>query len=193
MANKESTLTNMVVALLVITLLASASLGAVYEVTKEPIAAAKLAKKIEAISEVIPLFTNNPNDEVYKIADGKDTLYLYPGKNGEELVGTAVESFTMLGFSGEIKVMVGLLPDGTINDVTVLEHNETPGLGDKMDKKKSGFALQFQGKNPNDFKISVKKDGGDVDAITASTISSRAFCDAVERAYNAYMNNNQED
>lgn len=190
MAKKESTLVNMVVALLVITLVASASLGAVYEVTKEPIAAAKLAKKIAAISEVIPPFTNNPNNEVYKIGMGKDTLYFYPGKNGEELVGTAVETFSNTGFNGQIKVMVGLLPDGTINDVTVLEHNETPGLGDKMEKKKSDFTIQFQGKNPQDFEIAVTKDGGNVDAITASTISSRAFCEAVEKAYNAYINKN---
>ena len=83
--------------------------------------------------------------------------------------------------------MVGLLPDGTINDISVLEHKETPGLGDKMDKEKSDFSLQFQGKDPKNFAINVRQDGGDVDAITASTVSSRAFCDAVIRAYNAFM------
>jgi electron transport complex protein RnfG len=65
----------------------------------------------------------------------------------------------------------------------VLAHKETPGLGDKMDASKSDFPLQFKGKNPADFKLHVTKDGGNVDAITAATISSRAFCDAVERAY----------
>ena len=169
----------MVIALVVITFVAAASLGGVYEVTKEPIAAAKLAKKNRAISEVIPQFTNNPGDEEYKIPVDGDTLYFYPGRAEDKLVGTAIESFTRMGFSGEIKVMVGLLPDGTINDVAVLEHSETPGLGDKMDKKKSDWSLQFQGKNPADFKIAVTKDGGEIDAITASTISSRAFCDAV--------------
>jgi len=104
-----------------------------------------------------------------------------------ELVGTAVETFTKIGFSGVIKVMVGLLPDGTINDVTVLKHAETPGLGDKMEKKKSDWSLQFRGKDPRAFKLTVTKDGGDVDVITASTISSRAFCDAVSRAYSSYM------
>ncbi len=83
--------------------------------------------------------------------------------------------------------MIGFLPDGTIKDVAVLEHKETPGLGDKMERKKSDWSLQFQGQNPATFKIAVTKDGGDVDAITASTISSRAFCDAVERAYITYM------
>jgi electron transport complex protein RnfG len=187
MAKKESNLKNMLFALVLITLVASASLGGIYQLTKEPIAAAKLEKKNNAIKQVIPEFDNSPTSEVYKEAVNGDTLYFYPGKKGGELVGTAVETFSMLGFSGEIKIMVGFLPDGTINDVALLEHEETPGLGDKMDRKKSEWSLQFQGKNPEDFSLMVKKDGGDVDAITASTISSRAFCDALSRAYEKYM------
>lgn len=190
MAKKESTIGNMLLALSLITFLASASLGAVYSVTKEPIAAAMLAKKNNAIREVIPEFNNVPSDEVYKVATDGDTLYFYPGKMDGTLVGTAVETFTRSGFSGEIRVMVGLLPDGTINDVSVLKHAETPGLGDKMEKKKSDWSLQFQGRNPAEFKVMVTKDGGDVDAITASTISSRAFCEAVQRAYINYSKDN---
>ena len=105
----------------------------------------------------------------------------------EKLIGTAVSTFTNQGFSGEIKLMVGFLPDGTIHNISVLEHKETPGLGDKMQKSKSDWSVQFNGKDPANFQLLVTKDGGDVDAITASTISSRAFCDAVQRAYNAYM------
>lgn len=189
MSKKESTLTNMVIALVVITLGASAALGGVYELTKDPIAAARLAKKNNAISSVIPAFDNVPTTDVYKVPVEGDTLFLYPGTLNGELIGTAVESFSMKGFSGEIKVMIGFLPDGTINDVAVLEHKETPGLGDKMDRKKSDWSVQFKGKNPAEFQISVTKDGGDIDAITASTISSRAFCDAVNKAYTTYMNN----
>jgi electron transport complex protein RnfG len=81
--------------------------------------------------------------------------------------------------------MVGFLADGSIFNIAVVSHSETPGLGDKMDISKSNFSVQFKGKNPEDFQISVKKDGGDVDAIAAATISSRAYCDAVLRAYNA--------
>ncbi|MBN1387442.1 MAG: RnfABCDGE type electron transport complex subunit G [Bacteroidales bacterium] len=191
MSKKESNLKNMFIALLVITFIASASLGGIYELTKEPIAAAKLEKKNSAIRQVIPEFDNSPTDDIYKKAVNGDTLYFYPGTKGGEPVGTAVETFSNLGFSGEIKIMVGFLPDGTINDVAVLEHAETPGLGDKMERKKSDWSLQFQGKNPESFRLSVKKDGGDVDAITASTISSRAFCDAVERAYEAFRSINQ--
>jgi len=187
MAKKESTLTNMLVALIVVTLVASTALGFVYQVTKEPIAAAKLAKKLDAIQKVVPPFDNDPNAEEYKMAVDGDTLRFYPAKSNGKLVGTAIETFTNQGFTGEIKVMVGITPDGIINEVAVLEHNETPGLGDKMERKKSDWSTQFQNKDPNDFKIAVKKDGGDIDGITASTISSRAFCDAVNRAYNAYL------
>ncbi|MDX2442332.1 MAG: RnfABCDGE type electron transport complex subunit G [Bacteroidales bacterium] len=187
MAKKESTLINMLVALIMVTLVASTALGFVYKVTKEPIAAAKLAKKLDAIQKVVPPFDNDPNAEEYKMPMDGDTLRFYPAKSNGELVGTAVETFTNQGFTGEIKVMVGITPDGIINDVAVLEHKETPGLGDKMERKKSDWSTQFQNKDPKDFKMAVKKDGGDVDAITASTISSRAFCDAVNRAYNAYL------
>ena len=179
----------MIIALVVITLGASAALGGVYELTKEPIAAAQPAKKNSAIRKLIPEFNNIPAEEEYKVAVEGDTLYFYPGKVEGELVGTAVETFTMKGFSGEIRLMVGFLPDGTIHDVAVLDHAETPGLGDKMERKKSEWSVQFQGKNPADFNISVTKDGGDIDAITASTISSRAFCDAVMTAYTTYMSN----
>lgn len=186
MAKKESNLKNMLVALVAITLVASAALGGIYELTKEPIAAAKLEKKNNAIRQVIPDFDNIPTAEVYKEAVNGDTIYFYPGKTGDVLVGTAVETFTNMGFSGEIRIMVGFLPDGTINDVAVLEHEETPGLGDKMERRKSDWSLQFQGQDPRSFRLAVKKDGGDVDAITASTISSRAFCDAVQKAYDKY-------
>jgi electron transport complex protein RnfG len=93
----------------------------------------------------------------------------------------------MTGFSGLVRLMVGLKPDGSIYSVSVLEHKETPGLGTHM--ADADFIGQFENQNPANFKVSVKKDGGQVDAITAATISSRAFCDAVMRAYKAYMEN----
>lgn len=184
---KESSFKNMVLTLLVISFFASAALAGVYMVTLKPIEAAKAAKINEAIQKVVPAFDNNPGNEVYKIPADGDTLRLYPARKGGKLVGTAIETFTNKGFAGHFTLMVGLLPDGTIKSVEVLAHKETPGLGDKMEKKKSNFSIQFEGKNPKNFKMMVKKDGGDVDAITASTITSRAFTDAVNRAYEAYM------
>ena len=81
--------------------------------------------------------------------------------------------------------MVGLNPDGSIYDSSVLDHAETPGLGTKMDLPK--FKDQYKGKDPAANNIKVTKDGGEIDAITAATISSRAFTDAIQRAYDAYM------
>jgi len=188
MAKKESTFGNMLLALFVISLVSSTALGFVYEFTKEPIRLVEINRTNAAIQAVVPEFDNQPAIEFYKVAIGKDSLKFYPAKKNGELIGTAVETFTMKGFSGLIKLMVGFAPDGSIIDISVLQHQETPGLGDKIDKKKSDFSLQFQGKNPSNFKLIVKKDRGDVDAITASTISSRAYCDAVQRAYDAYVN-----
>ena len=187
MAKKESSFLNMVLTLFLVTLIASAALGYVYELTKVPIAQSKMSKNTEAIKQVVPEFNNIPSDEVFSVfADGY-SLKFYPAKKDGKLVGTAIETFTNNGFSGNIKLMVGLLPNGAIYDIAVIEHKETPGLGDKMEKNKSNFSEQFKGKNPDNFKIKVTKDGGDVDAITASTISSRAYCDAVLRAYNNYI------
>ena len=117
---------------------------------------------------------------------------VYPAKKDGEIVGYAIEAATSKGFGGAIVLMVGFEPDGTIYNTAVISHTETPGLGDKIDVKKSNFSVQFNGKNPETFHLSVKKDGGDVDAITASTISSRAFCDAVETAYKTFKDIQQK-
>lgn len=179
----ESTLKNMVLTLFIITLVSASAVGIVYQITKEPIAQAKAAKITAAIAQVLPEFDNNIEEskQVKEIDGGEVTVYT--ATKGGEPVGYAIETFTNNGFSGLVKLMVGFLPDGTIKMIEVIQQNETPGLGDKMDRSKSDFAVQFDGKNPADFKLAVKKDGGDVDAITAATISSRAFVDAVDRAY----------
>ncbi|TVR72611.1 MAG: RnfABCDGE type electron transport complex subunit G [Marinilabiliales bacterium] len=187
MAKRESTFFNMVLALLTITLVASASLGFIYELTKEPIEAARAARKNNAIRAVVPDFDNSPTEEQYTIAAAGGELVFYPAKKDGELVGTAIETFTNRGFSGTIKLMVGLLPDGTIHGIEVLEHKETPGLGDKMESDKSDFSAQFEGQKPEDFRLRLRQDGGDVDGITATTISSRAYCEAVQLAYDLYI------
>lgn len=180
----QSSLKNMVIVLGSITLIAGAAVGGIYQLTKEPIEAAQAKKVNDAIAQVMPDFDNTPSAEtIDKEIDG-ETVKIYPATLAGEPVGYAIETFSKKGFGGNMSLMVGFLPDGTINDISVISHNETPGLGDKIQKSKSNFAVQFENKNPAEFKLAVKKDGGDVDAITASTISSRAFTDAVQRAYN---------
>lgn len=195
----------MVLVLTLITCISAALLATVNGLTKEPIEQAGINKINTAIQEVLPEFDNNPYEEqlnlplegegavqsyLYRDA-APESLTFYPATKNGELIGMAVETFTNQGFGGRIVLMVGFLPDGTINKVSVISHAETPGLGDKIESSKSNFSLQFEGKNPETFKLMVKKDGGDVDAITASTITSRAFCDAMVRAYNAYINQNK--
>jgi len=187
MAKRESNFKNMVVTLFAVTFIASGTLGFVYEITKEPIRMVEINNINNAITAIIPEFDNNPYEESFKIPTERDSLIFYPAKSGGETLGMAIETWSMKGFSGLIKLMVGFNMDGKIMDIVVLEHSETPGLGDKIKKEKSDFSLQFKGKDPADFKLAVTKDNGDVDAITASTITSRAYCDAVQRAYDKFM------
>ena len=192
MSKRESTFINMVLTLFLVTAVASSGLGFIYGITKEPIAEAKRIKKLNALRSTLPEFDNEPAELVEALFIDGDSVYLYKGYNQEKWIGTAVETFTNLGFSGKIRIMVGFNPDGSIFDISVLEHKETPGLGDKIEKKKSqdkktglSWSSQFKGKNPSQNELKVTKDGGEIDAITASTISSRAFCDAVNRAQKA--------
>ncbi len=181
---KESTFFNMFLALVVISVTAATALAYVNSITEKPIAYAQKQKQTDALKAVLPSFESV---EEKNIAVGADTLKAHYAYKNNELVGVAVESFTNKGFSGRIDLMVGFLANGNICNTQVLQHKETPGLGSKM--LESPFKDQFVGKNPSTFKLSVKKDGGNVDAITAATISSRAFCDAAQRAYDAFSGN----
>ena len=180
----ESTFTNMVVVLFTVTLIASATVGYVHDLTAGEIEKAKQEKQENAIRQVIPgEFDNNPNAESWKKETDGGTLEFYPAKSNGKLIGTAVKTFTNNGFGGQIWLMVGFYPDGTIYNYSVLEHKETPGLGSKMDLwfTKDGKG-NITGKKPGTTGLKVSKDGGDIDAITAATISSRAFLDAINRA-----------
>jgi electron transport complex protein RnfG len=180
MAKKlESTLPNMFLSLVIISAVMSASLGFVYLKTKGPIEASAKQKEIDAIKQVLPDFDSDPSADVIE----KDGLLVYPVSKQNRPVGFAVKSYTDKGFGGHFEIMAGFLPDGSINKVSVLSHKETPGLGTKMTE--SRFSNQFLGKNPTTgYTLKVKKDGGQVDAITAATVSSRAYCDALQRAFN---------
>ena len=187
MTKKESTLINMTITLFVITLVTSTLLGFMYQLTKEPIQAANAVKQNFAIQAVLPKATmdydNDPSADAYQVEsfDGGEPLICYPALKNGEITGIAVNTWTMKGFSGLVRLMVGFDRSGNIIYISVLEQKETPGLGTKMAKPR--FKDQYNGKNPATNNLKVKKDGGEVDAITAATISSRAFSDAVERAY----------
>ena len=185
---KESTLINMLVALLVIAAVSGGVLGLVYGVTKDAIAEVDQKKNEAAIQAVLPLENVTYKADTLKYNyEGVDMTFpcnLAFDANGN-FQGAAVKT-NEGGFGGKIDMMVGFLADGTIKGTSVLSHAETPGLGANMTGK---FKDQFVDKNPNEFMLKVTKDGGNVDAITAATITSRAFSKAVDKAYQAFMAN----
>lgn len=192
MAKRESTFINMVVTLFLVTGIAAAGLGFVYSLTKGPIEAAKLKAQNEAIKLVLPEFDTLGTSFKSAAEEDGDSLEFFPAYKNGELVGTAIKTYTNKGFSGFISVMAGIDNSGNFSGYSILEHQETPGLGSKMDvwfnnpDKPNQYVI---GKNPKTKDFTVSKDGGDIDAITASTISSRAFLDALTRAYSTYEKN----
>lgn len=186
MAKKDS-IWRLVIVLTCISLLAALALTGVYALTKGPIEKGQKEKKEKALQSVLPAYEGTVRDTVVVDADNEQIpVHLAIGKNGE-LCGAGIETYTKKAFSGRFDLMVGFDAEGAIVNTEVLKASETPGLGDKINKDKSDFALQFNHQNPADYQLVVKKDGGDVDAITAATISSRAYCDAVQRAYDIFM------
>lgn len=202
---KKSTLSGLILTLGLVTLVAALCLGGGNVLTEGPIAASKQERVISALREVLPEFDNDPSSEKREVDVEGGKLTLYPASKGGQAVGTAVETFSPKGFGGEICIMVGFDEKGDITGYSVLQHAETPGLGDRMVswfkppvaptrslvERIFGFTMpvvekksNVYGLNPARESLSVSKDGGQVDAITAATISSRAFLDALNRAAN---------
>ena len=193
MKKLESSLLNMVVVLTVVAAVAAGLLAWVNHVTEGPIslqAQKTLADGIKAVMGCDDITVAAP-DSITKDYDGKKSTYVvYAVKdNGGNELGKAVES-TVMAFGGEMKVLVGFNRDNVILGYRVLESAETPGLGQKADTwfQKSGKGCIVGRRMSSDAPLKVNKDNGDVDAITASTITSRAFLKAVSRAFDAYIN-----
>ena len=180
----KSTLFNMVVVLFTVTLIASAGVGAVNMLTADAIAEAKALATTQAVKNVLPEFETT-EDWVQTVDDMP--VKIYKAMAADAVVGYAVESMTKSGFGGAIRIMVGFSPEGNILNVNVLEQKETPGLGTKMCDEGNVLLSSIKDKNPAQMRFSVKKDGGELDALTAATISSRAYYDAVKRAHEAFL------
>ena len=184
MKKLQSSLTNMVCVLTGVAIVMGGILAFVNHLTSGPIEAQKklaLDSGIKTVMQADQLTVTSTDTIRLADAKGKEQTYIIY-KNEK---GAAVQSSTM-GFGGELKVLVGFDNEGTILGYTLLEHQETPGLGAKADLWfQKGQKGDIIGKNPAEG-LTVSKDGGQVDAITASTITSRAFLLAVTNAYNAY-------
>jgi electron transport complex protein RnfG len=192
MAKMESSLKNMILSLTLISLSASALLAGGYVLTKEPIDKAAQDKKNNAIKEVLPKGDITIEEAVeIKLEGYEDAFVIYPAKEGDKLVGCAIETYDNNGYGGKIKTMVGLDAEGKVINYSILEMNETPGLGAKAGEwfKEKG---DIRGKLPSDESFKVSKDGGEIDAITASTITSRAFIESIKAAHKAYLKYQQK-
>ena len=179
----KSSFKNMTLCLLAICLVCSGLLAGVYALTAEPIAAAAKAKNEAAIKEVLPESAVTIEEERTVEMDGVSYTYNLAYDEPGNTVGCAI-NVSALGFGGPIAVKVGFDIDGIICNTKVLSQAETPGLGAKCTEP--AFSDQFKGLNPAEKKLSVKKDGGDIDAITASTITSRAYVNALATAVKVY-------
>ena len=166
MKKLESSFKNMVIVLTVVAVVAGLLLGYVNKLTAEPIAQANAKALSDAIALVVPGFDNEPAANPDTIEVDGVTYKIYKATKGDKFIGAAVES-SANGFGGALTVLVGFDADGKIIDYSLLSH-----------------------KNPGDKPLTVSKDGGEIDAITASTITSRAFLNAVNAAYAAYAKQN---
>lgn len=191
MKKLESSLFNMVVVLVAVAVVTGGLLAWVNNFTAEPMKAQKELVLADGIKSVMGLndIKVTEKDTIVKNIDGKDCQFVLHKVSdaGGKFLGAAIESSSM-GFGGELKLLVGFDAKGKVLGYTVLQHSETPGLGAKADKwfQKDGKG-NIIGRDLSDGKpLVVSKDGGDVDAITASTITTRAFLKAVNQAYFVY-------
>lgn len=170
----------MFLSLTIIAVVAAALLALVSYVTADSIEQAKKAKKESAIKQVLPAFDRTEECTIDDVACTK-------AFSGDQFVGLAVEASSENGFGGHLGVMVGFNADGTVSGYQVLESAETPGLGAKaQDWFQKGGKGDVIGMDPST-EIKVKKDGGSVDAISGSTITSRAFCGIINSAYATFQ------
>lgn len=192
MKKLESTLGNMVIVLTLVSLVAAGLLAVMNEVTSEPIRLQAEQKEANGIKKVLVIGADEQVTvapaETKKVGDQEFIIYKVSGADGKEL-GAAVKT-SVQGFSPNLTVMVGFDSKGTIKGYEILSQAETPGLGANVPTWfQEGGKGNVIGMNPGKDKVSVKKDGGDVEAITASTITSRAFLKAINLEYNALFGN----
>lgn len=147
---------------------------------------AAMQRKLESI---IPdgRFDNDPLEDLIQVSArdllGADSTRVYRVRQGGEAVGVILDPVVPDGYAGPIQLLVSVLRDGTVGGVRVLFHHETPGLGDKIEERKSDWVLGFDGKslsNPTPERWAVKRDGGEFDQFTGATITPRAIVGAVK-------------
>lgn len=168
-------------------------IASIYLGTKDQIAAAERAAEERQLLEIIPQaeHDNSMLDDKFIIAAETPLLEVradrpaYRARLGQQVTGVILPATARDGYSGDIRILVGVYRSGDIAGVRVVSHKETPGLGDAVDSKKSDWILGFKGKslqNPLPEGWQVKKDGGEFDQFTGATITPRAVVTAVRKA-----------
>lgn len=192
MAKRESSDFQTFIILTLVCMVSAGVLAFVYQVTKNPIAQAEARAKEEALRIVLPTETKEIKTDSLTFNGEDFEIQTAIDKDGKA-IGYALQSGTNKGYGGEIVFLVGFDIRGKINTYKIMSHLETPGLGDNLTTDE--FKKQFNGKDLENFRFKVTKDGGDVEAITAATISSRAACEALEKAltmFKAYKDKSKE-
>jgi electron transport complex protein RnfG len=184
---------------LVLTLITAGAgliLSMVEAVTREPIAEQRRQEMLRALQAVLPPADNSPDEDTVELVVGQDKRgrdvmrKFFRGRKDGQLSGLAFKVVAPDGYSGNIDVMVGIDPSGTVVGIEILSHNETPGLGDKIAFPE--YKKTFAGKNLDNADWRVKKDGGEFDQITGATISPRAVVGAVRKGLEFYRDNKSE-
>lgn len=171
--------------LTLITAVAGLVLSLVEQATREPIAEQRRLETLRALNAVLPPNDNSPDQDTVKLVTGQDRRgrdqerTFYRGRSDGRINGVAFQVVAPDGYSGNIAIMVGIDPDGTVTGIEILNHAETPGLGDKIEEP--WFKQMFEGKSLGNADWRVKKDGGEFDQITGATISPRAVVGAIRR------------
>ncbi|NWF36037.1 RnfABCDGE type electron transport complex subunit G [Mariprofundus sp. KV] len=177
----------MVLAIVVVAVLAAGILGVTNILTREPIARAQKEALHKALAQVLPQHANDAQADSFNV----DAVAIYPAKDGLGNVrGFAWEVVAPDGYSGSIRILVGLEPEGAIHAIRVTDHRETPGLGDGI-VKNSDWLQNFSGRVLEGSNWKVKKDGGDFDQFTGATITPRAVVKAVKGALAFYNSQRQ--
>lgn len=172
--------------MLAVAFVSATVLTLVHSVTEKPIAEAKNRLIAESVASVISSeFDNNPFEEKTIIRRGKEKYILYPARKDGYITSIVMQSYSNKGFGGKLEVIVGFRPDGIVSGYNVFKHQETPGLGSKVNDE--SFKKNILGQVPQSESFKVRQDGGEIDAITGATITSRALIDAIQRAYQGYV------
>ena len=181
----------------------STALVAVTSTLTKPIIDQQIERQlISNISELIPadqydnnLFASCFYSQNVNLLGSEEPQQTWLALKGEQPVGLAIEAIAPNGYSGNIRLLVGIWYDGTVAGVRVLEHKETPGLGDKIELAKSDWITRFNGltvESEGDKGWAVVKDGGQFDAFTGATITPRAVVQAVKHAVTFYQLNKEQ-